>query len=175
MGEIKRSDLKIGMLVEILSDNECYRGYIQEITTKTNSAKKVKVVLNDGQIGYVDHIVTKEEFDSEQFKFYNLFFYEKEIYSIWNKRERKYLVDMVSNVSRQVTEPTGFLFTDKKVAKDVLKAMDCDLLMLKKLNRRKLISENFKTCDVKFFRINEMRKVSLKKLNERETFYNNVR
>lgn len=175
MEEIKRNDLQVGLLVEILSGNECYRGYIQEIITKTNSAKKVKVVLHDGKTGYIDHIVTKEEFDSEQFKFYNLFFYEKEILSIWNKKERKYLVDMVYNVKKQTAEPTAFLFTDKRVAKEVLKSLDSDLLMLKKLNRRRLIGENFKTCDVEFFRINEMRKVSLKKLNEREVFYNNIR
>jgi len=92
-----KNNICIGMLVEIVYEEDratqkLTRGYIKEIITKDNRAKKITVVLTTGERGIVKHIVTKDELKLENFKFYNRFFSEKNIYSIWNKKENKYLV-----------------------------------------------------------------------------------
>lgn len=156
------------MLVEIDSQNAVIRGYIKNIITKTNTAERVKVELKSGDIGYVEHLVTRDEMKIEQLKYYNHFFYAKTITSIWDKQSNKYLVTPVFNERKQKDDLFAYLFTDDTVAKRVLSDLGDDRYMLRSIKRHKPISENFKTLDHTHYRINEERKITLKNLNERE-------
>lgn len=171
---IRRKDLAVGMLVEIESGNDVYRGYIQDILTKTSKADRIKVRLKTGEVGFVVHLVTKEEMDMERFKYYNRFFYEQKIASIWDKKENKYLIKEEQHPTKNITRRYAYLFTNQDVANDVLASLSDERYMLRWINRKKPISENFKTLDCSHYRINEERKITKKNLDEREHSYNNI-
>lgn len=175
---ITRNDVAVGMLVRIIpseSKNDALvTGYIAKILTKKATAKQVKVELTSGIQGVVDELVSQDAFEREKFRFYNLFFFDKHIYSIWDKKRKRYLVLMIPNEKKQRQERTAFLFNDEAAAKKMLASLADDTFMLRELNRKKPIPANFKTLTIEFFRINEERKLSFKKLTEMEQFYKNM-
>lgn len=154
--------------MEIECQNETKRGYIRHIITKTSTAERVKVELKSGEIGYVEHLVTRDEMKMEQLKYYNHFLYAKTITSIWDKKASAYLVSTVFNERRQQEERVAYLFTDPAVAERVLSTLDNTRFMIRSINRSKRIDENFKTLDHTHYRINEERKITVNNLNERE-------
>jgi len=175
-----RNNIKIGMLVEIIAEEDrasqlISRGFIQEIITKDNRAKKISVRLTVGKKGIVQRILTKDEIKKENFKFYNLFFFEKYIYSIWNKKTNKYLVINYLNAGLEKNEKTAFLFTEEKSAKEFLSIINNPDYMVKSINRKKPIVENFKTLEIEYFRINTERKLSYERLIEWEAYFKNMR
>lgn len=174
MNTIRRKDLLIGMLVEIQSGNDVYRGYIQDIITKTNQAARIKVKLKTGESGYVIHLVTKEEMEMERFKYYNRFFYEQKIASIWDRKENKYFIKEEKHPTKPIVHRYAFLFTDQEIADDVLSSLKDDRYMLRWINRKRPIRDNFKTLDYSHYRINEERKITKKNLDEREHSYSNI-
>lgn len=159
------------MLVEIEAENEIYRGYIEEVITKTNQAKKVNVRLKTGEVGSVVHLVTREEMDMERFIYYNHFLSTQKIASIWDRKVNKYFILEAQYPKKSETRRYAYLFTDEAIANDVLSSLNDDRYMLRWINRKKKINENFKTLDVTHFRVNEERRVSVSYLSEREDDY----
>lgn len=175
-----KDNICIGMLVEIVAEEDkstqkLTRGYILKIITKDGRAKKITVILTSGKKGIVKRIITKEELKRENFKFYNIFFFDKKIYSIWNKKENKYLVvDHLNKTSGNI-EKLAFLFNDNTIAQKVLSQLNDKDYMLRCINRKKDIVENFKTLDIQFFSINQDRKLSYERLIEWESYFKNMR
>ncbi|MDF2879660.1 MAG: hypothetical protein K0R54_217 [Clostridiaceae bacterium] len=174
-----KKNLCIGMLVDIIADEDrntqnITRGYITEIITKDNRAKKISVILNNGRKGIVNHIITKDELKTENFKFYNLFFYDKNIYSIWDKKANKYLV--IERVNKRLgnIERVAFLFNNDLIAKEILGVLDNKDYMIKTINRKKPIIENFKTLKIDFFNINKDRRLSYDRLIEWENKFKSM-
>lgn len=174
MEMIRRKDVQVGMLVEIECENNIIRGYITDIHTKTNNAKQVIVKIKTGEVGKVVHLVTREEMEMERFKYYNRFFYEQTILSIWDKKINKYYILEETQPKTNKTRHYAYLFTDERVAKSVLSSLKDDRYMLRRLNRKKRIGENFKTLHLTHYRINEERRITVKNLGEREQDYLNL-
>lgn len=156
------------MLVEIEVNKQVIRGYIQEIITKTNQASKVRVSLKTGEIGHVIHIVTREEMEMERFKYYNQLFHAKGLSSIWDRKQNKYFVLEELHPTLSSSRRYAYLFTDQQIANDVLSSLNDERYMLRELNPKRKISENFKTLELTHYRINEERKVTVQHLDERE-------
>lgn len=177
---INKSNICIGLLVEIVSDEDratqkLTRGYIKEIVTKGNKSKSVTVILTSGKKGIIKHIVTKNELKRENFKFYNLFFSDSRIYSIWDRKSNKYLVIEHTNKTSCKMEKIAFLFNDEKIAQQVLNSLKNRNYTLRTINRKKPIAENFKTLGVQYFSINKDRKLSCERLVEWENYFKNMR
>ena len=178
-----RKNIKVGMLVDIVAEKDkgndsLTRGYVVKVLSQANNKKGVKVQLQTGEIGHVDHIVTKEELRLENFKFYNRFFFEKELYSIWNKQTRQFLVfDHVNEAKSNNIEKTALLFDSEAKAKIFVqgtKYSDSDHL-IRPIHRRKPIVELFSQTNPDYYRINGTRKLSKEKLQEWEQYFKNMR
>ena len=175
--EIKKDELRVGLLVEVLvGDNEIVRGKIKNIKSKTvPKDKMIKVELRDGTIGKVIKIVTNSDVELENFKFFNILFFEKEIYSIFNTSDRKYQL-----IKKEVTSDTGlrylFIFSNKQDAENTCKKINDKLNNCKvtKLNMSKKISENFKYVNnIDYIIINNAKKVSFEKFKQLENEFRN--
>lgn len=165
-----------GLLVEIILDNknneeEIKRGYVREILSKKDNPDGIRVVLTSGHIGNVQDVITQAQLKKENFKFYNLFFYDNNISSIWDKVERKYVVLDHKNPIKNKNEKIAFLFNDVEKGKDTLKVLNNSNYILKRISRKKMIVENFKNLDIEYFSINKERKLSYEKMIEWETYF----
>lgn len=176
-----RKNISIGMLVDIVADDDgeqekITRGYVQEIISKTHGKLGVKVALQNGKIGRIVHIPTKEDVKLENFKFYNTFFFLPKIYSIWDSANRKYLVIDHVNRSNGKTERTALLFDSVDKARSFIKGTPYadKNFVIRSINRNKPIYENFKTLTVDFFRINRGHKLSYGRLIEWENKFKNM-
>lgn len=176
-----KKNFRPGMVVDIETEEDkvrdtVTRGVIAQVLSKGNQTKGIKVQLTTGETGRVYGLPTKEEIRMENFKFYNQFFFLPKMFSIWNKIERKYLILDYPN-QRGAVEKTAFLFEDKKEAEDLLHLLQLSQkeYMVKEINRRKPISENFKTLEVDVYRLNRDRKLTYERLNELEHYFKNMR
>jgi uncharacterized repeat protein (TIGR03833 family) len=177
-----RKDIKIGILVDIIADKDkgkdtLTRGYVVKIISQANNKKGVKVELQTGETGHVDHIVTKEELRLENFKFYNRFFFEKQLFSVWNKETRQFLVFEHQNDAQNRIEKTALLFDSEEDVKKFIKGSKYDTKdqLIRPIHRKKPIVELFSQTDAEFFRINGNRKLSKEKLQEWENYFKNMR
>lgn len=108
------------MYVEIIiGDRELKRGKIKRIISKEKRKDgMVKVELITGEQGRVVKILTRDDFELENFKFFNLFFHSKEHYIIYNSKKRE---NLVITKERKGLEVKHFIiFSDKKLAESVL-------------------------------------------------------
>lgn len=177
-----KKNFKPGMLVEIEVDKtedssgnkEVLRGRLLTVLSKGNQKKGIKVELTTGEKGRVIHVPTRDEIKLENFKFYNKFFYLQHIYSIWNKTERKYYT--LSYPHGEKNETTVFLFEDKSEAERLMKDLHLSPqeYMVKEINRRKSIYENFKTIDVDVFRVNRDRRICYEQFNQLEHYFKSM-
>lgn len=177
-----KDNIYVGMLVEIVADEnkvtqEVTRGYIKEVLSKKDNKKGIRVKLTNGKTGKIVYIPSKNEIKTENFKFYNLFFFKDKIYSIWDKETNKYLILRRINKSNGKIENTALLFSERSIADRLIKGttLDNNNLIIREINRKKYIIENFKTLDVKYFSINGERKLSFKKMKEWEEYFKNMR
>ena len=167
--EIDKKDLKKGTLVDIIiGEGTIKRGRIKELKSKTTPKDKMhKVELTNGLIGKVIKIVSKDEVELENFKFFNILFYSKEVYSIYNCEQRNY-----TTINKKDSELQHILiFTGKEEASDMInkskeKFNNCKV---NKLHPNKRISENFKKVNkIDYVIINNTKKVSFSKFKELE-------
>lgn len=171
----KRSNIKYGMLVEIVDEKdketqELTRGFIQEIISKESNKKGIKVRLTTGEEGRIKKVITIDELKSENFKFWNIFFYLPKIYSIWDSKERKYIVIDHLNKSTGKIEKTALLFenaSDANEFKKTTKYKDKNF-RVNEINRKKRIYENFKTLTIDCFRVNLTKKINYDRFVELE-------
>lgn len=169
MRDFTRADVQVGMYVDIEYLDSLKRGYIKKIYPKGKTPSDVKVELVSGEVGIVYHLVTKEEFKREKFKYYNLFIHARGIVTIADKYTKEILVDKVVHPNRRVVERTAYLFSEEKTALDFLLKRGEDNLAIKRISRKKPLVENFNNLEVDAFHINNQRKISLTKLNEYES------
>jgi len=177
-----KKNFKPGMIVEIevekSEDNRgtknVLRGRLLKVLSNGNQKRGIKVELTTGEKGRVVHVPTRDEIKLENFKFFNQFFYLPHIYSIWNKQERRYYT--LSYPHGANTEETVFLFEAKAEAERLMKDLHLSPqdYMVKEINRRKAIYENFKTLDVDVFRINRDRRMSYEQFNQLEHYFKSM-
>lgn len=177
-----KKDIAIGMLVDILADKDkgtdnLTRGYVTKILSQANNKKGIKVRLNTGDEGHVSHIVSQEEVRLENFKFYNRFFFEKQLYSVWDKTTRSLLVFDYYNGNKGIEEKTALLFDTEAEAKAFIRgtAYDSKDYLIRPVQRRKMLVDIFASVGAEYFRINGTRKLSKDKLNEWEHYFRNMR
>lgn len=182
MKVFNRKNLQIGMLVEIISNEEkgkdiVSRGYITKIISQQNSKKGVKVRIHTGQEGRVVHVVTKEELRLENFKFYNQFFFLPYLYTVWDETAKNFLVFDYIPKNKTVPERTALLFESEEMAREFLKGTvyDSPSYKIRRIHRKKPIVEMFKKVSPDYFRINGERKLSAERLNEWEYKFKQMR
>ena len=175
-----KKNFRPGMLVEIETEEDkvrdtVTRGVIVKVLSKGNQEKGIKVELDTGEVGRVYSVPTKDEMRRETFKFYNTFFFLPKIYSVWHKKEKKYYT--LAYPSKSGNEKTAFLFVDKGEGERLMEMMNLSATeyIVKEINRKKFIHENFKTLEVDTYRINLNRKLTADKLKELEQYFKNMR
>ena len=159
----KRKTFKKGMYVHIrITDDKESQGYIKSIDTMSDNEKGIKVTLTNGEKGKVIHVPTVNEIKKESFKFYNLFFYSKELFSIYNIKERKYLNLSIVNKKNGIAENTIFIFTNREEANKAIELFELDnkIYNLNKLKTSNNILNAFKTLQYDVVRINMNRKLT---------------
>ncbi|MFJ8528301.1 DUF2196 domain-containing protein [Bacillus sp. NPDC094106] len=169
---VKKNLIK-GLYVEILTSNEdTERGYIKEILSQSNNKKGIRVKLTNGIEGRVQYVFSKHEIKAENFKFYNLFFFQPNIYSLWNKKMRTYVTINRLNQIYKNYEQTAFLFTTKEKAKGLIAGTELDNpdIQIKSISRKKPIVESFNHIQVDKFSIDGERKLSFEKMKEWEKY-----
>lgn len=160
---ITKKDICIGLFVEIVQyderSNETYhRGYIKRIVTQGKS-DKVKVELDNGEIGVVIHIFSKEELQLESFKFYNRLLFSKEIYVIWNRYEQYHFVQNSHDTK------VLYLFQSKDEANKFIKKYLNDNFMVQSIKKeKKSLEQIFSKTDFNTYYIDLSRRISRKKL-----------
>ena len=171
----KRQNIKVGMLVEVIADEDketraLTRGFVSDVLSKQSSKSGIKVMLTNGKQGTVQKAIEIDELKIENFKYWNIFFFEQNIYSIWDNKERKYLVINHVNTNSGINEATAFLFSSKEIASKFMAGtrLDRKRFVINPINRKKPIAENFKTLTIEFFRVNAEKKLSFIKLKELE-------
>lgn len=170
----KRANITKGMLVEIVDDTdkegELVRGFVSEVISKQLSKAGIKVSLTNGKVGHIKRVVGEDEFKRDNFKFWNIFFYEPKIYSIWDNKDRKYMVICHKNKNSGKLENTCFLFDNEKSAREFLNksSLEKKRYVVNPINRKKPIVENFRTLDIDYYRVNLEKKISEDKLKELE-------
>lgn len=176
-----KKNFQRGMLVDIVAEADkeqgtLTRGYIQSILSKANQKQGIKVELTTGIKGRVSYVPTKDDIRLENFKFYNKFFFLNKVYSIWHKTERRYVVLDYENRMGKI-EKTVMLFENKQDGVDFMKEANLSETdyMVKEINRKKTINENFMTLSIDFYRINRERKLSFERMNEWEHYFKNMR
>ena len=168
-----RTDLSIGMLVNVFTDDKKeVRGYISSIISKGQSKKGIQVKLSSGVIGRVSTIINKDDLKREQFKFLNEFLYLKEIYSIWDNQNQRYIT--INSNDQNI----ALLFSSKEAAYRFIDDKDLNShfqkLTINKLNKKRLIAENFKTLNVSHFILDRKVKIMAEVLTDKEMAFINL-
>lgn len=167
--EINKKDLKKGTLVEIIiGDDTVKRGRIHEVISKTTPKDKMyRVELTNGSKGKVIKIISKDEVELENFKFFNILFYSKNVYSLYDCDNQNYIT-----ISKKDSNLTNLLiFTDiEQARKTINKSQDkFGRCKVNKLHPKKRISENFKKINrIDYVIIDNAKKVSFSKFKELE-------
>lgn len=178
----KKDNFFKGLLVDIITDEDkdeekVTRGYIKDVLSKKDNKKGIRVRLTNDKVGRIVYIPSKNEIKTENFKFYNLFFFKDKIYSIWDKTSNKYLIVQRLKNGTGKTENISLLFSEKDIAYKVIKGttLDNKNFVVREINRKKAIVENFKTLDVQYFSIDSERKLSFEKMKEWEDYFKNMK
>lgn len=168
---IRRKQLKEGMLVDILVNNKKVRGYIKQIIPPRQTNQEIEVELRSGAVGIINNLVTRNELKQESFKFYNLFFHERHLLTIWNKYTKDTYKIQSKNPKTKQCESTVFIFSNEELANKILRKLKDDDLAIRRISKQKLITENFINENVTHFRLDEQRRIGVKKLNALEEYY----
>lgn len=168
---INRKDLKYNTYVEIvIGDKEIVRGKIEEVISKKVAKDgSIKVKLQNGKIGKVIKIITKDEIELENFKILNMFFHEKSHYTIYNKHENRYTLLEKEKNNRKVTYL--MIFSDKDLAEHTLKKSkyNNETHRVIKLNPNKNLSKTIQNIDVDVILIDMKRTILKSKFKEYES------
>ncbi|WCF11621.1 YwbE family protein (plasmid) [Paenibacillus thiaminolyticus] len=181
-GTIKKN-ICIGMLVDIVKKEhqptgELTRGYVAKILTNSPKHHRgIKVKLSSGAIGRVQRIPSKKEIRLENFKFYNKFFFQKKLYSIWDIEKKSFLVVDYKNEAKGVFEKTSFLFDTFEQATSFILGTNYPIkkFPIREINRNKMIADNFSKIGTQYFRININRKLSIERIREWESYFKSMR
>lgn len=109
------------MYVEILiGDTELKRGKIKSVISKTTPKDGlIRVELVSGDIGKCVKIISKDEIEIENFKFFNLFLHNKYYYSLYNNEQRQYFF-LERTYKHNIKARNLMLFSSKERAEETL-------------------------------------------------------
>lgn len=170
----KVKNLKKGLYVEIEMDNgKRARGYIKEILTKNNNPNGIRVMVfssltNSPLEGIVVHVPSKNDVHKENFKYYNLFFSNKEFYSIVDCEGDFHIVKLNKNTS---SKQAVLIFSKPDKAKEFLKTLKDDSLSLKRISTRNMIQSNFSKVHHDCYLIDGIKLVQRIKFEELEKYF----
>lgn len=121
-----KKNIIVGLMVDIIEDKnkssqEITRGYVKRLISNSDCKKGIKVELTNGAIGHIQGIPSKNEIKKDKFKFYNIFFYQEYIYSIWDKKEKKFFIMNRKNNLTNKIEKTLLLFSSKELLEKKIK------------------------------------------------------
>lgn len=178
----KRNNIKKGTWVDIVlkedqGTNKLTRGRVSRIlTNKSVHPRGIKVMLMDEQVGRVQHLLTKEEIQEENQRFYESFFSLSSIYTLFNVQSQTFLVFQHTNLKTEKNERTALLFDNKKAFEDFLVGTIYEKgdFIIKEIPKDESIVNKFIPLFVEYFRINSDRKISLDKFMELERRYRTV-
>lgn len=174
----KLKNIVIGLYVGIIDDSERYledeapirRGYVKKILSKSDNDKGIKVLLTNGRKGRIEEIYSKYEIKKENFKFYNKFFHSKKIFTLWDKKNGKYVVIMRQNKITNKNEMVSFLFSDIEVGREYVKKLNNKDIVIKGINSKIKVTDNFKDLGIKKFIIDNKKKTSCENLIKWEEY-----
>lgn len=161
------------MYVDIQVNNNTIRGIIKNVLPPKHSNNEIiDVELMTGTIGSLIRIVPKSELKEESFRFYNLFFHSRFIFTIWDKYTKEtFTIQSISQRTKEV-ERIAFLFSDESLAHEILSELNQENLAVRRISRQKPIVENFTDENISSFRLNEEQKVMSNRLSALENYYN---
>jgi len=171
-----RKQLQVGLLVEVINHEngkeKIVRGYISKILSQTNSDKGIKVLLHNGVEGKVESIITEQQVKTENFKYYNLFFFEKYLYTIYNQETKEYL-NYSHTLQNGKKENILFLYTSESAIKEFVKGTSFEKkpYAIRRISRTKKLKQIFSNMQIDVVRINNERKIQWLKLQEWEDYF----
>jgi len=174
MGNYDLKFIKKGMLVEVSiekTQGNYKTGHVEKILTRTPEARKIKVKLRDGTIGFITYIPTINEVKLDQMKLLNKIMYERQkLFSIWNNKERKYFS------AQKHRKLISFIFSEKEDAEKFLEQRlgNHPDYIVNSINRKKLIVKNFEVIGVHALILDGVVITTLEDLKEREMSYKNM-
>ena len=173
-----RENILVGLMVDIVEDKnketqEITMGYVKRVVSNKDCKKGIKVELTNGAIGHVKGIPSKNDIKKETFKFYNIFFYQEKLYSIWDKKNKKFLVLNRKNKINNKFEKTILLFSSEEIAIEKIKGTSLanKNFLIRPIRRNKFIYEFFKNYDIDVYSINLERKLTKLKMKELEEHF----
>lgn len=158
---IRRKQLKVGMLVEVVKDGGIVRGYIKQVIPPEQPNQPIEVELKSGVIGTIERIVTRSELNRESFRFYNLFFHSRHLLTIHHKFTKEIYI----------TDGAAYIFSDEGISKKVLEELNDDNLAIRRISRQKPIIESFDNSNITKFRLDESMIVSKQRIKKLEEYF----
>lgn len=170
----KIKNFKKGLYVKVKSpDGAEHNGYIEEILSKKNSKDGIRVVISSSLTnslteGIVVDVPSKNDVQKEVFKYYNLFFSNKEFYSLIDKEGKLYTF----KVSKQkISEVVVTLFSDPQKGKDFLLKMNLEGFSMKRISKKNMLQNNFNSIDYNYYLIDGTKLVQKNKFDELEKYF----
>lgn len=172
-----KENIIVGLLVDIVeeqnkSTQKITRGRVKRIISNSDCNRGIKVELTNGAIGHSKGVPNKNEIKKDNFRFYNLFFYQEYIYSIWDKKNNNFLVVNRENKINHKFEKSIFLFSSKEIAESKIKgtSLDNNNYLIRSIKRKnKPITIFFKNYDIDYFLIDNSKKINKIRFNELES------
>lgn len=171
-----KENIIVGLLVDIIEDKnkstqEITRGRVNRLISNSDCKHGIKVELTNGAIGHCKGVPNKYDIKKDNFKFYNLFFYQEYIYGIWDKKSNKFLIVNRENKINHQVEKTLFLFSSKEIAEEKVKgtSLDNNNYSIRPIRRKnKPIIVFFKDYNIDYFLIDTSKKVTKVRFGELE-------
>ena len=160
-----RKNFKVGMYVEIVTkDEEIKTGLIEKILSKDDNSKGIKVRLTDEVEGRVLEIYTAEKMKLENFKFYNRFLYEKQLFSIWDKEKNKFALFGYSHHTLKKPYLTIFISKNKQDLTDFINKhqLNRKRYEVRRISNSKNLYSHFDETKVKACLLNNEKYISFK-------------
>lgn len=172
-----KENIIVGLLVDIVEDKnkstqEITRGRVKRIISNTDCNRGIKVELTNGAIGHCKGVPNKNEIKKDNFKFYNIFFYQEYIYGLWDKKNNKFLVVNRVNKINDCLEKSLFLFSSKEIAEEKIKntSLENNNYSIRSIRRKnKTITKFFKDYDIDYFIIDTNKKIERIRFEELES------
>lgn len=174
-----KENICVGLMVEIVEDKNkstqvLTQGCVKRLISNKDCKKGIKVELTNGAVGHIKGIPSKNDIKKEKFKFYNTFFYQEYIYSIWDKKANNFLTVNRVNKINGLLEKTIFLFSDMDIAKEKMVGtiLDDKNYSIRSIRRKnKSINTIFKNCEFDYYSLDTSKKLSKIKMEELEKHF----
>lgn len=170
----KRKNIKKGLYVKVkTSDNKETKGYVYDILSKTDSKNGIRVIITSELTkckieGNVVAVPSKAEIQKEVFKFYNIFFSQKEYYSIIDCNQNFYVHTLYKgNIQKSMV----VVFSNHLDAVKFLDKLKESELTIKRISKKNLLQNNFSNYKYEYYLLNGVKIVNKNKFDELEKFF----